>query len=174
MVMIQKYDISSYSILNYDNSVSSVSDVVSNKGQNIYKQLYDAALLKYVKMNFSQYDSLESFKNDYIIIENPSLDYNVAPKDVSLRSKSDITKSININLEEFWPIYSYIKGGSNDIIMTEKIYSNYELVSIDFMRNMAIMKNKENNIEYSIPLNKIDKNTPISEDFRRNIFGDFN
>lgn len=174
MIMIQKYDISSYSILNYDNSVASVSDVVSNKCQNIYKQLYDAALLKYVQTNFPQYDSLESFKNDYIIIENPSLDYTVAPKDVSLRSKSDITKSININLEEFWPIYSYITGGSNDIIMTETIYANYELISIDFMRNMAIMKNKENNIEYSIPLNKIDKNTPISEDFRRNIFGDFN
>ena len=59
------------------------------------------------------------------------------------------------------------------MIMTETIYANYELISVDFMRNIAIMKNKENNIEYSIPLNKIDKNTPISEDFRRNILGDF-
>ena len=171
--MVQKYDISSYSTLNFDNSVFSVSDIASNKGQNIYKQLYEAALLNYIRKNLPQYDSLESFKNDYIIIETPSLDYNTAPKDVSLRSKSDITKSISIDLEEYWPTYSYITGGSNDVIMTETIYANYELISVDFMRNIAIMKNKENNIEYSIPLNKIDKNTPISEDFRRNIFGDF-
>ena len=172
--MVQKYDISSYSTLNFDNSVFTVSDIVSNKGQNIYKQLYNTALMNYIRKNLPQYDTLESFKNDYIIIENPSLDYNTAPKEVSLRSKSDITKSISIDLEEYWPNYSYINGGSNDVIMTETIYANYELISVDFMRNLAIMKNKENNIEYSIPLNKIDKNTPISEDFRRNIFGDFN
>lgn len=171
--MVQKYDISSYSTLNFDNSVFSVSDIVSNKGQNIYKQLYETALMNYIRKNLPQYDTLENFTNDYIIIENPSLDYNVAPKEVSLRSKSDITKSISIDLEEYWPNYSYINGGSNDVIMTETIYANYELISVDFMRNIAIMKNKENNIEYSIPLNKIDKNTPISEDFRRNIFGDF-
>ena len=171
--MVQKYDISSYSALNFDNSVLSVSDIVANKGQNVYKQLYETALLNYIRKNFPQYDTLESFKNDYIIIENPSLDYNAAPKDVSFRSKSDITKSVSIDLEEYWPTYSYINGGSNSVIMTETIYANYELISIDFMRNIAIMKNKESNIEYSIPLNKIDKNTPISEDFRRNIFGDF-
>ena len=34
------------------------------------------------------------------------------------------------------------------------------------------MKNKESGITYNIPLNKIDKNTPISTDFFRNTFTD--
>ena len=96
------------------------------------------------------------------------------PSSVSIREKNDITTSINIDLSNYWPSYKYLNGGSNDIIMINEkdIVAHYEVISVDYVRNEAVMKNKENGISYTIALNKIDKNTPISADFHRNTFTD--
>lgn len=172
--MGQFYNISSFTNLNNEESVSDVSNIVVDKGSQIYKQLYNAALLSMIKDNFPTYNSIEEFKNDYIIIDAPQLDFNMPPSSVSIREKNDITTSINIDLSNYWPSYKYLNGGSNDIIMINEkdIVAHYELISVDYVRNEAIMKNKENGISYTIALNKIDKNTPISADFHRNTFTD--
>ena len=172
--MGQFYNISSFTNLNNEESVSDVSNVVVDKGIQIYKQLYNAALLSMIKDNFPTYNSIEAFKDDYIIIDAPQLDFNMPPSSVSIREKNDITISINIDLSKYWPSYKYLNGGSNDIIMVDEkdIVAHYELISVDYVRNEAVMKNKENGISYTIALNKIDKNTPISADFHRNTFTD--
>ena len=172
--MGQFYNISSFTNLNNEESVSDVSNIVVDKGSQIYKQLYNAALLSMIKDNFPTYNSIEEFKEDYIIIDAPQLDFNVPPSSVSIREKNDITTSINIDLSNYWPSYKYLNGGSNDIIMINEkdIVAHYELISVDYVRNEAVMKNKENGISYTIALNKIDKNTPISADFHRNTFTD--
>lgn len=172
--MGQFYNISSFTNLNNEESVSDVSNVVVDKGIQIYKQLYNAALLSMIKDNFPTYNSIEEFKDDYIIIDAPQLDFNMPPSSVSIREKNDITTSINIDLSKYWPSYKYLNGGSNDIIMVNEkdIVAHYELISVDYVRNEAVMKNKENGISYTIALNKIDKNTPISADFYRNTFTD--
>ena len=172
--MGQFYNISSFTNLNNEESVSDVSNIVVDKGSQIYKQLYNAALLSMIKDNFPTYNSIEEFKEDYIIIDAPQLDFNMPPSSVSIREKNDITTSINIDLSNYWPSYKYLNGGSNDIIMVndKDIVAHYELISVDYVRNEAIMKNKENGISYTIALNKIDKNTPISAEFHRNTFTD--
>ena len=172
--MGQFYNISSFTNLNNEESVSGVSNIVVDKGSQIYKQLYNAALLSMIKDNFPTYNSIEEFKEDYIIIDAPQLDFNMPPSSVSIREKNDITTSINIDLSNYWPSYKYLNGGSNDIIMINEkdIVAHYELISVDYVRNEAVMKNKENGISYTIALNKIDKNTPISADFHRNTFTD--
>lgn len=172
--MGQFYNISSFTNLNNEESVSDVSNIVVDKGIQIYKQLYNAALLSMIKDNFPTYNSIEAFKDDYIIIDAPQLDFNMPPSSVSIREKNDITTSINIDLSNYWPSYKYLNGGSNDIIMVNEkdIVAHYELISVDYVRNEAVMKNKENGISYTIALNKIDKNTPISTDFHRNTFSD--
>ena len=172
--MGQFYNISSFTNLNNEESVSGVSNIVVDKGSQIYKQLYNAALLSMIKDNFPTYNSIEEFKNDYIIIDAPQLDFNMPPSSVSIREKNDITTSRNIDLSNYWPSYKYLNGGSNDIIMINEkdIVAHYELISVDYVRNEAVMKNKENGISYTIALNKIDKNTPISADFHRNTFTD--
>ena len=172
--MGQFYNISSFTNLNNEESVSDVSNVVVDKGIQIYKQLYNAALLSMIKDNFPTYNSIEAFKDDHIIIDAPQLDFNMPPSSVSIREKNDITISINIDLSKYWPSYKYLNGGSNDIIMVNEkdIVAHYELISVDYVRNEAVMKNKENGISYTIALNKIDKNTPISADFHRNTFTD--
>ena len=172
--MGQFYNISSFTNLNNEESVSGVSNIVVDKGSQIYKQLYNAALLSMIKDNFPTYNSIEEFKDDYIIIDAPQLDFNMPPTSVSIREKNDITISINIDLSKYWPSYKYLNGGSNDIIMVNEkdIVAHYELISVDYVRNEAVMKNKENGISYTISLNKIDKNTPISADFHRNTFTD--
>ena len=172
--MGQFYNITSFTNLNNEESVSDVSNVVVDKGIQIYKQLYNAALLSMIKDNFPTYNSIEAFKDDYIIIDAPQLDFNMPPSSVSIREKNDITISINIDLSKYWPSYKYLNGGSNDIIMVNEkdIVAHYELISVDYVRNEAVMKNKENGISYTIALNKIDKNTPISADFHRNTFTD--
>ena len=172
--MGQFYNISSFTNLNNEESVSGVSNIVVDKGSQIYKQLYNAALLSMIKDNFPTYNSIEEFKNDYIIIDAPQLDFNIPPSSVSIREKNDITTSINIDLSNYWPSYKYLNGGSNDIIMINEkdIVSHYELISVDYVRNEAVMKNKENGISYTIALNKIDKNTPISDELFRNTFTD--
>ena len=172
--MGQFYNISSFTNLNNEESVSDVSNVVVDKGIQIYTQLYNAALLSMIKDNFPTYNSIEAFKDDYIIIDAPQLDFNMPPSSVSIREKNDITISINIDLSKYWPSYKYLNGGSNDIIMVNEkdIVAHYELISVDYVRNEAVMKNKENGISYTIALNKIDKNTPISADFHRNTFTD--
>ena len=172
--MIQIYDISSFSHLNNEESLSGVSNIVIGKGSQVYMQLYNAALLSMIKDKFPTYNSVEEFKDDYIIIDAPQLDFNMPPTSVSIREKNDITTSINIDLSNYWPSYKYLNGGSNDIIMINEkdIVAHYELISVDYVRNEAIMKNKENGISYTIALNKIDKNTPISADFHRNTFTD--
>ena len=172
--MGQFYNISSFTNLNNEESVSDVSNIVVGKGSQIYKQLYNAALLSMIKDNFPTYNSIEEFKDDYIIIDAPQLDFNMPPTSVSIREKNDITISINIDLSKYWPSYKYLNGGSNDIIMVNEkdIVAHYELISVDYVRNEAVMKNKENGISYTISLNKIDKNTPISADFHRNTFTD--
>ena len=172
--MGQFYNISSFTNLNNEESVSDVSNVIVDKGIQIYKQLYNAALLSMIKDNFPTYNSIEAFKDDYIIIDAPQLDFNMPPSSVSIREKNDITTSINIDLSKYWPSYNYLNGGSNDIIMVNEkdIVAHYELISVDYVRNEAVMKNKENGISYNITLDKIDKNTPISQDFFRNTFTD--
>ena len=172
--MGQFYNISSFTNLNNEESVSDVSNIVVDKGSQIYKQLYNAALLSMIKDNFPTYNSIEEFKEDYIIIDAPQLDFNMPPSSVSIREKNDITTSINIDLSNYWPSYKYLNGGSNDIIMINEkdIVAHYELISVDYVRNEAVMKNKENGISYTIALNKIDKNTPISDELFRNTFTD--
>ena len=172
--MGQFYNISSFTNLNNEESVSGVSNIVVDKGSQIYKQLYNAALLSMIKDKFPTYNSVKEFKDDYIIIDAPQLDFNMPPSSVSIREKNDITTSINIDLSNYWPSYKYLNGGSNDIIMINEkdIVAHYELISVDYVRNEAVMKNKENGISYTIALNKIDKNTPISADFHRNTFTD--
>ena len=172
--MGQFYNISSFTNLNNEESLSDVSNIVIGKGSQVYMQLYNAALLSMIKDNFPTYNSIEEFKDDYIIIDAPQLDFNMPPSSVSIREKNDITTSINIDLSNYWPSYKYLNGGSNDIIMVNEkdIVAHYELISVDYVRNEAVMKNKENGISYTIALNKIDKNTPISADFHRNTFTD--
>lgn len=172
--MGQFYNISSFTNLNNEESLSDVSNIVIGKGSQVYMQLYNAALLSMIKDKFPTYNSVEEFKDDYIIIDAPQLDFNMPPSSVSIREKNDITISINIDLSKYWPSYKYLTGGSNDIIMIDKkdIIANYELISVDYVRNEAVMKNKENGISYTIALNKIDKNTPISDELFRNTFTD--
>ena len=172
--MGQFYNISSFTNLNNEKSLSGVSNIVVDKGSQVYMQLYNAALLSMLKEQFPTYNSVEEFKDDYIIIDAPQLDFNMPPSSISIREKNDITSSINIDISKYWPSYKYLTGGSNDIIMIDKkdIIANYELISVDYVRNEAVMKNKENGISYTIALNKIDKNTPISADFHRNTFTD--
>ena len=172
--MGQFYNISSFTNLNNEESLSGVSNIVIDKGSQVYMQLYNAALLSMLKDQFPTYNSVEEFKDDYIIIDAPQLDFNMSPTSVSIREKNDITSSINIDLSKYWPSYKYLTGGSNDIIMIDKndVIAHYELISVDYVRNEAIMKNKENGISYTIALNKIDKNTPISDELFRNTFTD--
>ena len=172
--MIQVYDISSFSHLNNEESISNVSSVVSDKGIKVYNQLYNAALLSVIKEKFPAYNSIEEFKHDYIVIDSPQLDYNMPPIATSIREKNDITNSINVDLSQYWPAYQYLNGGANEIIMINQndVIANYELISVDYVRNEAIMRNKENGISYTVALNKIDKNTIISSDFYRNTFTD--
>ena len=172
--MGQFYNISSFTNLNNEESLSDVSNIVIGKGSQVYIQLYNAALLSMIKDKFPTYNSVEEFKDDYIIIDAPQLDFNMPPSSVSIREKNDITSSINIDLSKYWPSYKYLTGGSNDIIMIDNndVIAHYELISVDYVRNEAIMKNKENGISYTIALNKIDKNTPISDELFRNTFTD--
>ena len=65
-----------------------------------------------------------------------------------------------------------IQAESEETKNEKDIVAHYELISVDYVRNEAVMKNKENGISYTIALNKIDKNTPISADFHRNTFTD--
>ena len=172
--MGQFYNISSFTNLNNEESLSGVSNIVVDKGSQVYMQLYNAALLSMIKDKFPTYNSIEEFKDDYIIIDAPQLDFNMPPSSISIREKNDITSSINIDISKYWPSYKYLTGGSNDIIMIDKntVIAHYELISVDYVRNEAVMKNKENGISYTIALNKIDKNTPISDELFRNTFTD--
>ena len=172
--MGQFYNISSFTNLNNEESLSGVSNIVIDKGSQVYMQLYNAALLSMIKDKFPTYNSVEEFKDDYIIIDAPQLDFNMPPSSISIREKNDITSSINIDISKYWPSYKYLTGGSNDIIMIDKntVIAHYELISVDYVRNEAVMKNKENGISYTIALNKIDKNTPISDELFRNTFTD--
>ena len=81
--MIQVYDIPSFTNLNNEESISSVSNVVSDKGAKIYKQLYNAALLSVIKEKFPAYNTIEEFKQDYIVIDSPQLDFNMPPTSTS-------------------------------------------------------------------------------------------
>ena len=168
------YNISSFTNLNNEESLSGVSNIVIGKGSQVYMQLYNAALLSMIKDKFPTYNSVEEFKDDYIIIDAPQLDFNMPPSSVSIREKNDITSSINIDLSKYWPSYKYLTGGSNNIIMIDKndVIAHYELISVDYVRNEAVMKNKESGISYAVALNKIDKNTPISDELFRNTFTD--
>ena len=172
--MGQFYNISSFTNLNNEESLSGVSNIVVDKGSQVYMQLYNAALLSMIKDKFPTYNSVKEFKDDYIIIDAPQLDFNMPPSSISIREKNDITSSINIDISKYWPSYKYLTGGSNDIIMIDKntVIAHYELISVDYVRNEAVMKNKENGISYTIALNKIDKNTPISDELFRNTFMD--
>jgi len=150
--MIEVYEISSFSHLNNEESINNVSSVVLDKGIKVYNQLYDAALLSVIKEKFPVYNTIDEFKHDYIVIDSPQLDYNMPPTTTSIREKNDITNSINVDLSKYWPSYKYLNGGANDIIMVNRteVIANYELISVDYIRNEAVMKNKENGISYTV------------------------
>lgn len=150
--------ISNYNTLIYKDSVVPVWDIVTNKQLMVNTKLISEAINKMVKDKYSDL-SINDFYEKYNIIYNKNYNFN-NPINIIIKDKNS-NKFTKIDLTPYWPLYIYISQG-NEVIMEKDKVINDEVINIDYVRNEALMFNKESNIKYTIKLDKLNKDTNLS------------
>lgn len=150
-----------YSNVLYTNSAVTVDDIVSNKIENIHRQLYMGALESLYKTNYSEEPTFNDFLNNYIICEVKKFNYN-EPSVINIRKKTEGNIDI-IDLTPYWPVYNFINKPDNQIIVKDYNYKYDELVNIDYARGEISLFNKLLQIKRQADISSLKKNTKISD-----------
>lgn len=160
--MIKK--ISNTDNLIYSNMVSSIFDISTNKNNTIHNELFEYALLSYIKTNLSSYTNIDELKDDYIIIEKTSHNF-LLPSKVILKMNKKPFTVLNVDLKDYWPKYQFV-GNLDDIkiINKDEDFGENKLINIDYVRGKATLKNTFTDISFEVPLNNINSNTKVSEE----------
>lgn len=156
-----------YNKVLYKDKVTTIYDVVYNKGTNIHKQLYNVALNNYIK-HFCQLHNIttEVFNNTFKIIEKLPATFDKASVIIqrNITSNTDFDLEYIVDLSIFWPKYVYTNKSNKQILVNpSEQYNKDEITYIDYVRGEATLYNKINDIYYNIPLNNITKDTQISD-----------
>lgn len=159
--MIKK--ISNTDNLIYSNMVSSIFDISTNKNNKIHNELFDYALLSYIKANLP-YTTIDELKSDYIIIEKTTNNF-LLPSKVILKMNKKPFTILNVDLKDYWPKYQFV-GNLDDIkiINKDEDFGENKLINIDYVRGKATLKNTFTDISFEVPLNNINANTKVSEE----------
>lgn len=157
-----------YNKMLYDSKPVSFDEFVDNKYDKIHHQLYIDALSKFIKtLNDNNCTTIKEFKNKYNIIELKNDEY-WKPSSIIYITKTYPYKKTQVDLTNFWNTYQEHKNDEfTNIKFTDSKYNIaiFELIGIDYINGKCKIRNKENNSEFCIPFNRLNKDIIVGEDY---------
>lgn len=174
-------NVKKYDNLMYNNTICSVEDYVKSKLDNIHIKLFNDALNKWfeekVKHNNSigNYSNLESFLDDFAMIENKGKEF-FNPSNISLMQKKSPHIIIKVNLSKWWNNIQeevLVKKNINDKLIDDEAKTYAEVIYIDYVRHKTKIRNKMTDEEYWIDNDYVTPDLKVSDDYTlKNTFGE--
>lgn len=152
---IHKYD-----SLMYPNGPVSVDSLLSNKSNDIHQQIFENAISEF----FKEHKELD--RENYQCIEIKSQEYWM-PSQIILVSKNYPFKKTKHSLQKYWNT-SYIDKHNKTyqkLYIDDDTLKDASLVYIDYVADRAKLKSRMTGVEFSVPLERINRETPISEEY---------
>lgn len=139
------------------NALLSCDEYLSNKCEDIHKQVYDEAIMKFLTSNpeYSGYD-IQEIRNK---------DWKTAPH-ILLTSTKFPFKRKQMSLENYWDM-SFMKNVSSsweDIITDEDSMIDAEITSIDYVNGKVNMTSKLTGNEFQVGFDRLNENTKVNDD----------
>ncbi len=141
-----------------DSSIVSVPEYVNSNRDKIHKELYDAALEKYIEEN------LDGDASDYRFIECKNETYYLPSSIYKISKKKPYNKE-KVDLTDYWPEY-YFNNTDNFINLEIDKDSNIEDVivrKIDYVNGIATLMNRITLDEFTVPFNRISRDIMIDD-----------
>lgn len=163
---------SKYNKLEYDSSKTKFSDFVSNKYDNIHKQLYIEALTEYLEKTNNANDE---YINNHKFIEIKNKEYWM-PSKVMIKNLNIPFETNTIDLSNYWDKYEYNQKNKefNSFFLSEdNIKEGFEVIYIDYVNGKVKFRNKNTGLEIWKDLNYINNETKYNDDLLslKNTFG---
>lgn len=162
-----------YDDMLYDNRPVKFTEFITNKYNDIHKELYEDALDKLIEHlistkaeHYENYESIDDVKDNCKIIECKATEYWM-PSEVTITHKTWPYKRDKHSLEEYWNYYQKKEDKSIETIkLTEKEnIENSEIMFIDYVKGIARMRTKLTNIEFDVPFEYLDSSTDVSDEY---------
>lgn len=149
-----------YDDLTYKSGPVRVSDYISDKYDNIHKQLYNHAIKKLIKkLNISE----EELKINYRLIEIKNIEY-YKPSKVIIKKLSYPFEIKKYSLDEYWDNYEFIEENKDleQYWFDEDSIKDAELIYIDYIKGKGKFRSKFTQKEFWVDFKFINENTRIS------------
>lgn len=156
---------SKYNKTEYYDGPASVSEVVSNKYDNIHQMLFSDALENYFADNNSKYGedtSFEDFVETHKIVEIKREEYNL-PSYVLISTKKFPFKQEKVDLTEYWNPYQFGEKNKdlNDLLVDPDTLNDAKLVYINYTNGKCKFRSKFTGKEFWTTIDYITRNTDI-------------
>lgn len=166
--------INNYDKLWYNGTPVKYKDYITNKFNDIHKQLYNSALKSFIDYAINNEEQFYCFNNDkelfkkYTkIIENKNIEYWM-PSSIIVRVLYKDNRSVKeYDLTPFWNNFQNKNNEPNidDLtIIGEKILDP-EILSINYVSGKAKIESRMNDIEFDIDLNMVNSSSKYSNKF---------
>ena len=159
-------------INNIDNIINDknyITNILSNLGlqnrflYNIYNLISfnneksDDELLDDIKILF-----IKEYKRSHNIIEIKDTEYWMSSKIIIITNKPPYKKSL-IDLKPYWNYYQRMNEYDiSDLKITNENILDSEVYELDYVKGLASIESKVNDIQYKIPFKYLDENTKVS------------
>jgi len=155
--------INKYNNAEYNSSKTKFTDYVSDKYNDVHKQLYSEALNEYLK---SENNDNEEYIHSHDFTEIKNTEY-WKPSRVFIRNLKYPFETETIDLSKYWNNYEYIKKFKNinpEFLTEYNVPEGFEVVYIDYVKDKVKLRNKNTGLEIYKTLEYINSDTKISDE----------
>lgn len=160
-----------YDDLLYKSGPIQVNDFLSDKCNDIHKQLYIRALDKFIEeyINLNNLEiSIEDFKKNYKFIEIKKDEY-FKPSKVLIKDTNppfSILEGKAIDLSKYWDKYEFNTNYKDlsEILFDEDSIKDAELIYIDYVKGKGKFRSKFTDKRFWVDFKYINDNTKIDKD----------
>ncbi len=149
-----KYD----SLIPSEKYLQSMSELISNKADDIHAQLYQIALDKWLADH-------EEYREGHTIRELKTKDLTEAPSILIVSNKWPFNRKTE-SLREYWDnsFFNINSSSWEDVYIDEESMTDAEIVHIDYVNGKVKMESKLTGHSFYMPFNRVNGDTPINEE----------
>lgn len=152
-----------YNMLLNSEGASSVSQWMNQDKEKIHKLLLNSALVRL--WNSNEYDWTRKYDIiDLDIIEHRNDSYK-DPSVCTFKTKGYPMRTWKVDMKRYWD-NEYLDDITKESALNVNNHSSKddEIVKIDYVNNLAKLRSRLTGVEYTIPLDKISKDTYMSKE----------
>jgi len=151
-----------YNDMLYKSSPVRAADYISDKYNDIHRQLYQRAVDKLLKeLNISK----EDLKINYKLVEIKQDEY-FKPSKVIIKNLSYPFTATTYDLDKYWDNYEFLEEYKDlsEYWIDEESTKDAELIYIDYIKGKGKFKSKYTQKEFWVDFNYINENTRLNKD----------